>query len=204
WDGWSRAAFHGWKPILELMIPGIFMVCAEWWALELISFLAGYLGELSLASQGIITSILSIIYPIPYGISIVASNRVGNLLGAGLLERAKMASKLSMQIAIIISLFNAVILIGFKDSLGYIFTFDDDVVKYTSYALLFTGIFVLPDGINAVGYGILRGQGRQNIGALVNAPTYFLVGIPICIFAAFKLGYGLRGLWIGEMTCSFI
>ncbi|CAG8750866.1 21747_t:CDS:1 [Dentiscutata erythropus] len=51
--------------------------------------------------------------------------------------------------------------------------------------------------------GILRGQGRQNIGALLT-PIYFFVGIPIGILAAFKLGYGLRGLWIGEMTCSFI
>ncbi|CAG8638459.1 12048_t:CDS:2 [Dentiscutata erythropus] len=198
WDGWSRAAFHGWKPILTLMIPGIFMICPEWWALEVISFLAGYLGEISLASQGIITSTLSVIFPIPFGISIVASNRVGNLLGAGLVERAKMASKLSMQIAIIISLFNGAIVIGFKNILGYIFTLDDDVVKYASYALPFTGIFVISDGINAVEYGILRGQGRQHIGALFNTPGYFFVGIPISIIAAFKLGYGLQGLWIGE------
>ncbi|CAG8783379.1 1643_t:CDS:2 [Cetraspora pellucida] len=204
WDGWSRAAFRGWKPILTLMIPGIFMVCSEWWALECISFLAGYLGELSLASQGIITSTLNMLYPIPFGVSVVASNRVGNLLGAGLVERAKMTSKLFMQIAIIISLFNAAIMIGFKDILGYIFTFDDDVVKYTSYALIFTGLFVIPDGINTVGSGILRGQGRQNIGALLNTPGYFFVGIPIGILAAFKFKYGLRGLWIGEMICSFI
>ncbi|CAG8457657.1 15690_t:CDS:2 [Cetraspora pellucida] len=196
WGGWSRAAFRGWKPILTLMISGILMVCSEWWALECISFLAGYLGELSLASQGIITSILNMLYPIPFGVSVVASNRVGNLLGAGLVERAKMASKLFMQIAIIISLFNAAIMIGFKDILG--------LIKYTSYALLFTGLFVIPDGINTVGSGILRGQGRQNIGALLNAPGYFFVGIPIGILAAFKFKYGLRGLWIGEMTCSFM
>ncbi|CAG8776679.1 12191_t:CDS:2, partial [Dentiscutata erythropus] len=189
WGGWSRAAFNGWKHILRLMIPGILMLCSEWWALEIITFLAGYLGELSLASQGIIITSLNILYQLPFGVSIAASNRVGNLLGAGLIERAKMTSKVSMQIAIIISLFNAAILIGFKDIWGYIFTFDDDVVKYTSYVLPFTGI---ADGINSVGYGILRGQGRQNIGALLTIPGYFLIGIPIGILAAFKLGYGLR------------
>ncbi|CAG8554894.1 2841_t:CDS:2, partial [Dentiscutata heterogama] len=204
WGGWSRAAFHGWKPILTLMIPGIFMVCAEWWAIELISFLAGYLGELSLASQGIISTTITILYQLPYGVSIAASNRVGNLLGAGLVERAKMASKLSMQIAIIVGLFNAAILIGFKDILGYIFTFDDDVVIYTSYVLPLVGIFAITDSMNANGYGILRGQGRQYIAAIFNTPGYFFVGTPISILAAFSLGYGLQGLWFGVMTCSFM
>ncbi|CAG8750871.1 21748_t:CDS:2, partial [Dentiscutata erythropus] len=186
WDGWSHAAFHGWKPILKLMIPGIFMVCSEWWALELISFLAGYLGELSLASQGIISTIITIAYQLQYGVSISASNRVGNLLGAGLVERAKMASKLSMQFAIIIGLFNAAIIISFKDILG--------LIKCTSYVLLLIGIFEIADSINAIGCG----QGRQFIVAIFSTPGYFFVGIPISILAAFKLGYGLKGLWFGD------
>ncbi|CAG8702985.1 23710_t:CDS:2 [Dentiscutata erythropus] len=198
WGGWSRAAFHGWKPILTLMIPGIFMVCSEWWAIEFISFLAGYLGELSLASQGIISTIITVIYQLPYGVSIAASNHVGNLLGASKVERAKMASKISMQFAIIVGLFNAAILIGFKDILGYLFTFDDDVVKCTSYVLPLVGIFAITDSINAIGYGILRGQGRQFIIAIFNTPGYFFVGIPISILTAFYLGYGLQGLWFGD------
>ncbi|CAG8794300.1 17037_t:CDS:1, partial [Racocetra persica] len=56
----------------------------------------------------------------------------------------------------------------------------------------------LSDGINVVAQGILRGQGRQNIGALVYAPGYFILGLPIGLLTAFKLGYGLQGLWFGS------
>ncbi|CAG8566624.1 13970_t:CDS:2 [Dentiscutata erythropus] len=184
WGGWSRAAFHGWKHILSYMIPGILMVCSEWWAFELISLLSGYLGQLSLASQGIIITSINFLYQLSFGVSTAASNRIGNLLGAGLVERAKMASKLSMQFAIIVALFNATILIVFKDYWG--------LIKCTSYVLPLAGIFEISDGLNSIGYGILRGQGRQNIGAFLNTPGYFILGLPIGIFTAFKLGYGLN------------
>ncbi|CAG8848807.1 3964_t:CDS:2, partial [Racocetra persica] len=133
WGGWSRAAFNGWKQIYSLMIPGTLMVCSELWAAEFVSLLTGYLGELPLASQGILAVLVCLLYQLPFGLSMSASNRIGNLLGAGLLERAKMASKLSMQVAFILALFEATILMIFKDSLGYVFILNDDVVKYTSY-----------------------------------------------------------------------
>ncbi|RIB16258.1 hypothetical protein C2G38_2091427 [Gigaspora rosea] len=31
---------------------------------------------------------------------------------------------------------------------------------------------------------------------------YFILGLPISIFTAFKLGYGLQDLWFGETVCS--
>ncbi|RIB10287.1 mate-domain-containing protein [Gigaspora rosea] len=204
WGGWSRAAFYGWKQIFTLAIPGILMVCSELWTSEFISFLTGYLGELPLASQGILSVLVTLLYQSPFGLSVSASNRVGNLLGAGLVEKAKMTSKLTMQFAIILALFEAIILIVFKDYWGYIFISKDDVVKYTSNVIPLISIFEISDGLNVVGQGILRGQGRQNIGALINAPGYVVLGLPVSIFTAFILRYGLLGLWFGSTASSII
>lgn len=32
WGGWSLEAFKDWWPFIQLAIPGIFMVCSEWWS----------------------------------------------------------------------------------------------------------------------------------------------------------------------------
>ncbi|CAG8540497.1 15256_t:CDS:2, partial [Racocetra fulgida] len=136
----------------------------EWWTFEFISLLSGYLGEISLASQGIIITTANLLYQIPYGFSVSASTRIGNLLGAGLVERAKTSSKISMQLAATVALLNATVLIVFKDYWGL---------------------------------------SRQNIGAFLTVPGYFIIGVPIGILVAFNLGFGLQGLWIGSMTSSF-
>src|SRR5437660_3924035 len=35
WGGWTCMAFRDWLPFLRLALPGLIMVCAEWWAYEL-------------------------------------------------------------------------------------------------------------------------------------------------------------------------
>ncbi|CAG8537819.1 26319_t:CDS:2, partial [Racocetra persica] len=186
WGGLSRAAFYGWKRFLTLAIPGVLMVCSEWWSFEFISLLSGYLGEISLATQGIILTTANLLYQIPYGFSVAASARIGNLLGAGMIERAKTASKFSMQLAATIALLNATIYVhlGRRCSQAYVLC------------------LTIPDCLNCVGLGVLRGKGRQNIGACLTVTGYLIIGLPTGILVGFNLGFGLQGFWIGAMTSS--
>uniref|UniRef100_A0A8C5LVC4 Uncharacterized protein n=1 Tax=Leptobrachium leishanense TaxID=445787 RepID=A0A8C5LVC4_9ANUR len=52
--------------------------------------------------------------------------------------------------------------------------------------------------------GVLRGTGRQKIGAIMNAVGYYLVGLPIGISLMFAAKLGVVGLWIGMITCVFL
>lgn len=45
--------------------------------------------------------------------------------------------------------------------------------------------------------GILRGSGRQKVGAVVNGAANYGVGLPLQLLFAFKLGAGVAGLWWG-------
>ncbi|CAG8719573.1 14407_t:CDS:2 [Cetraspora pellucida] len=148
--------------VLTLAIPGILMVCSEW-IFEFISLRAGYFGGLSLASQ--ITA------------------RIENLLGAGLVERAKMASKISMQLNVIVALLNTTVLIVFKDYWD-IFISEEDVVKLTSYVLLLAGLFQF---------------GRSWAWCVSHRSWILHCRLSIDILLAFRLGFRLQGLWIGKM-----
>lgn len=79
--------------------------------------------------------------------------------------------------------------------------FTNDVAVATSCAgvlPLLAGL-VFFDGVNAVVSGVLRGSGRQLLGAGINALGYFAVGVPLAAFLAFKGGLAvpLHGFWWG-------
>lgn len=57
--------------------------------------------------------------------------------------------------------------------------------------------FQLFDALAAACNGLLRGLGMQEIGGYVNLPCYYVVAMPVSFGTAFKLGWGLYGLWSG-------
>lgn len=67
WGGWSRQCLTGWSTFLKLAVPGVLMVCTEWWAFELVALAASYLGTVSLAAQSIILTTSAATYCVPFG-----------------------------------------------------------------------------------------------------------------------------------------
>lgn len=77
------------------------------------------------------------------------------------------------------------------------FTNDPQVISTCSTVLPLLAVLVFFDGINSVVSGVLRGSGRQMLGAVCNFWGYFVFGLPLSAFLAFKGGMGIHGLWWG-------
>ena len=63
---------------MKLSIPSTVMMCAEWWAFEILSILAGILGVVELASQTINFNMIALLFMIPLGIQEAACAIIGN------------------------------------------------------------------------------------------------------------------------------
>ncbi|KDO18429.1 hypothetical protein SPRG_16198 [Saprolegnia parasitica CBS 223.65] len=74
---------------------------------------------------------------------------------------------------------------------------DPSSIAQTQRSLYFFVIFEVLDAMNCVAQGILRGMGRQAIGAYVNAMAYYVVGIPVAGVVGFYCELDVQGLWIG-------
>jgi len=85
----------------------------------------------------------------------------------------------------------------FRNHWGKLFNNDPEVINLVSSILPLVSLFQLMDGLAAVVSGILRAQGRQATGAVLNLVSYYIMGIPMGIYLAFKQGMNLSGLWIG-------
>lgn len=53
------------------------------------------------------------------------------------------------------------------------------------------------EGANTVLAGVMRGCGRQQLGAAVSLVTYWAMGLPLAYALAFKWKMGAVGLWVG-------
>jgi MATE family multidrug resistance protein len=85
--------------MIKLAIPGLLMVEAEFLAFEILTLASSYFSTTHLAAQSVLATITGITFQIPFPISIAASTRVANLIGATLTDSAKTSGK-------VVSLFN--------------------------------------------------------------------------------------------------
>jgi len=155
------------------------------------------LAPVVLATQSILLVSASTTFQAPYALSIAAAVRVGNLLGEAKGKRAAVATHASFFIAIFIAIGWSTMFLVFRNHWGKLFNHDPEVIRLVSSILPLVSLFQLMDGLAAVAAGILRAQGRQATGALLNLVSYYIIGIPIGIYLAFKHDMKLWGLWIG-------
>ncbi|KAI8069374.1 MATE efflux family protein [Gongronella butleri] len=204
WGGFSRKAFDHWRPFLKLVGTGTIMVATEWVAFEVVALAAGRLGTTPLAAQSVIMTTDQILNTVPFGIGVASSNRVGNLIGGGSARGAKVAANLSAMMAATIGLLIMVVMLLFRNSFGYLFSDDEDVVDLVSHVLPWVAAFQIADGVAGSCGGSLRGMGNQHLGAAVNVVSYYLIALPIGIYLAFQGGMGLTGLWVGQCLALFL
>ncbi|XP_028792993.1 protein DETOXIFICATION 18 [Neltuma alba] len=199
WKGFSFHSFHYILSVLKLALPSAAMVCLEFWAFEILVFLAGLLpdSEITTSLIAICVNTESIAYMIFYGLSAAASTRVSNELGADNPERAKHAMGVTLKLSIFLSLC-AVVALSLGHGLWIELFSSSSVIKqeFASMAPLLA-ISILLDSVQGILSGVARGCGWQHLAVYVNLATFYLIGLPISWLLGFKSKLRAKGLWIG-------
>uniref|UniRef100_A0A3B4B2W2 Multidrug and toxin extrusion protein n=1 Tax=Periophthalmus magnuspinnatus TaxID=409849 RepID=A0A3B4B2W2_9GOBI len=192
WGGWSMDCLQEWGLFIRLAIPSMLMICLSWWIFEAGGFLAGIISENELGAHSIVYQLIIVAYMVPLGFSVAASVRVGNALGAGNVEQAKLSCKVPIICAFICACFVGGSLSLARCVIGYIFTTDDIIQRVSEVMVLFVFMHI-GDAIAGVAAGILRGAGKQLIGALCNLVALYLIGFPIGVSLMFAAKMGIMG-----------
>ncbi|KAE8348604.1 mate-domain-containing protein [Aspergillus coremiiformis] len=204
WNGLTTKALRNWGPMIRLALPGLVMVEAECLAFEVLTLASSYLGTTPLAAQSVLSTISSIMFQIPFPLSISGSTRVANLIGATLVGPAKISAKVTMGMAVIVGLLNMLMLSSLRSYIPRLFTSEEEVIELVAQVLPLCAAFQLFDALAANCNGILRGLGRQEIGGYVQLFCYYAVAMPISFGTTFGLGWGLLGLWSGVALALFL
>jgi MATE family multidrug resistance protein len=195
WGGFDRRALKNWTPMIKLALPGLVMVLAEFLAFEILTLSSSWLGPTELAAQSVLGSITGITFQIPFPMSVAASTRIANLIGATLAVPAKTAAKVAIVFSVVVGIFNITLLSSLRNLIPRLFTPDEEVIDMVAALLPLCAAFQLFDAVAANCNGILRGLGMQEIGGYVALFAYYLVGLPISFGTGFGAKWGLYGLW---------
>ena len=188
---------------LKIGIPGMLMLCCEWWIFELLAIFTGLLGVEQLAAEVLIINIITFIFMVPLGISYSASALTGNYLGENKIDLAKKFARMTVIFNIIVTSVIVLLLGVFQDWVASLFTKEPNVVgvfKQTMWILL---IYIWFDTIHGVQSGIIRGLGRQMFGFFFTLFCYVIIGLPLALVFCFNAKMGIAGLWFG-MTIACI
>ncbi|KAF4098351.1 hypothetical protein G5714_020381 [Onychostoma macrolepis] len=203
WDGWSCDCLQEWGPFSSLAFPSMLMLCVQWWAYEIGGFLAGIISEAELGAQSVVYQLATIAFMFPMGFVVAATVRVGNALGAGNPEQAKLSAKVSLVCGLLASCIVAAFIGSTSDIIGYVFTTEEEIVLRVSEVMVMYSFFHIFDAIAGITGGIVRGAGKQLLGALCNIVGYYFVGFPVGVSLMFALSLGIIGLWTGFFVCAF-
>ncbi|GAA6232157.1 multidrug and toxin extrusion protein 1-like isoform X1 [Lates japonicus] len=204
WDGWSRDCLQEWASFFHLAVPSMLMFCLEWWLYEIVGFLAGVIDDVELGAQSILHEVVTIAYMFPMGFAVAASVRVGNALGAGDTQQAKLSSKVSLIWASITSCFIGACLGVSKDVIGYIFTTEKDIIQRVADVMKIYAFLHVTEALACVTGGIIRGAGKQKMGAVCILVCYYLIGFPIGVSLMFPVKLGIVGMWSGILISVLI
>ncbi len=199
WRGWDRAALAP-KECLAVLRMGGPIACAlafELWAVHLLSLWSGRMGEVPLAAHTIALNMASISFMVPLGLAIGCSARVGHLVG----EKRFLAAQLTAWTGLVLGAGSMGIFgLGFwiyRNRLPWLYTHDADIALACAQVLPIVAAFQLVDGVQVVGGGVLRGQGRTRPAMVFHGLAFYVLGLPIAYVLGFERGLGISGLWWG-------
>ena len=147
---YDRTAFDSkqMRIFLRIGVPGMFMLCFEWWAFEL------------LAAEVVIINIVTFIFMLPLGISCAASAFTGKYLGQRKIISAKKQALMTILVDVILTSFIVLFLGLFRTEIAQLFTSEPNVVRIIENTMWVLLIYIWFDTIHGVQSGIIRGLSR--------------------------------------------
>ena len=189
---WSRI-----RRLIELGTPAALQITAEVGVFGAVAALAGRIDPVSLAAHQVALNIASVTFMVPLGLASAGAVRVGHAVGRRNASDAGRAGWSAIALGGGFMTAAALILLAAPAFLVHLFTDDAAVVAIGVTLIRVAAAFQLFDGVQGVTTGALRGLGDTRTAMIANLIGHWLIGLPFAAFVAFRLGYGVVGLWAG-------
>jgi MATE family multidrug resistance protein len=183
--------------MLRLGIPIGVQYLLEYGAFAAAALLMGVLGTTQMAAHQIAINLASFTFMVPLGVSTATAVMVGHAIGAGDEAQARRSAVAGIMSGTAFMVLSALAFRLFPVALARVYTGDATVVALAATLIPIAGVFQVFDGVQAVAAGVLRGIGDTHAPAIINVVGFWLIGLPVSWWLAFREGGGAVGLWWG-------
>lgn len=197
-----------WELLRQLMAIGLPISGAlmlEWGLFSSAALLMGWIGTTALAAHQIALQVATILFMVPFGISLAATVRVGNAVGRrdSVATRRAGFGAIALGAALMVAM--TVIVVAFHAAIPLLFLGDDGganaaTAQLAATLLLIGASFFVTDGVQAIAAGALRGLNDTRVPMLFAAVSFWLIGFTCVYGLAFPGRLGAVGIWIGFST----
>lgn len=192
-----KSTFRDAWQLVRLGMPVALQMGMETGSFNLSVIMIGWIGSTALAAHQVVGTITTIGFMLYYGvgaaITILISNNRSNGNPAIFRRIAAAGFRIIVVMAVII-----IVLMGLlRNSIGYLFTDDIEVVLLVATLIIPTMAYQLGDGLQIAYANALRGIEDVKPMAVIAFISYFIVCLPVGYFFGFVLHGGALGIWWG-------
>lgn len=185
------------RELISLGVPigiGIFMESSLFAGVGL---MMGTLGANIVAAHQIAMNYASFVFMVPMSIALAISVRVGQAMGRGDIQAARLAGWTGIGLCAAFEVVSALSMVLFPHFIVGIYTRDAGVA-HVAVGLLYMGaIFQISDGLQTSAAGALRGYKDTRIPMIITVIAYWCVGFPLAWFFGIPLHLGPQMIWAG-------
>lgn len=168
------------------------------------SLLIGQLGAIPLAAHQIAVNVAQVCFMIPVAVAEATTVRVGHALGLGDKAGIRRAATAGYGIVCITQLCSAGVLLFASGWIAQLYTRDMAVITLASTLLVYAALLQLPDGLQMLASGALRGLQDTRVPMMIAVFSYWGVGMPLGAWLGLGHGWGPQGMWVGLITALSI
>ncbi len=190
------------KQLLAIGLPmsGAFLL--EFGLFAAATLLMGRLGTTELAAHQIALQTASILFMVPFGISMAATVRVGHAIGRRDIPAARKAGIVAIGLGVAFMAGMTLIVILARHAIPVWFLGVDQATATATVALAATLLlvgasFFIADGIQTVAAGALRGMSDTRLPLVMAGFSFWIIGFIVAYLLAFTVNLGAIGVWIG-------
>lgn len=130
------------------------------------------------------------------GFGVAATALIGQCLGAGQKDLAKMYFKSIAKWGFIVATFGASLLLLIPTQLMTVLTNDPEIIKLGAVYLMLMGISQMPQNMEKIMTGAMRGAGYTKTPMYVAAFGLWGIRVPLSLISTYVLGFGIIPMWI--------
>lgn len=197
---WFKLPWIEIKNFMHFAFPLALSATIEVTCFSLVALLLSPFGPVVVASHSIAMNVSGLLFMIPLSIASAVTVRVGEAMGAKHWQRAKRSTLSAFYMGLFFYVFAVLTLIFGHDFIISLYSNDPEVMTLASLLLLFCAAYQLPDCLQVISIGVLRGFKDSRVIFVVTIISYWVIGMPI----GYTLAYGLvgdpmsaQGFWIG-------
>lgn len=190
------------RRLLNIGLPISIQLFVEMLVFSLMAIVIGTFGAKELAAHQIAINIPSTAFMVILGVQSATTIMVSRNFGLRLYDDMKASFRAAQVIIVAFMTVSMILIAVFALPIAGLFTKEADVAAMAARFLLLGALFQIPDGLQGVGIGALRGM------TIVKKPMYY--NIFIYIFVAVPISFismefmGAYGTWVGFIAALTI